>query len=81
MLGIEPTEAERLLVPSHGGGLSLVELDKLVRSGRLKEAIKLNDDKILGQQLGLSVRDRELLRDAWDTMRQRRTSRKAPRKK
>lgn len=81
VLGIEPTEAERLLVPSHGGGLSLVELDKLVRSGRLKEAIKLNDDKILGQQLGLSVRDRELLRDAWDTMRQRRTSRKAPRKK
>ncbi len=76
VLELEPTEAERVLVPSVGcGGLSLIEIDRMVRAGRLHDVIDLNDREILGQQLGLSAGDRQLLRDAWDTMRQRRTSR------
>ena len=77
VLELEPTEAERLLVPaSLSGGLPLSEVDVLIRAGRMVEVLDLNDKRILGDQLGLSTKERKLLRTAWDTMRQRRLSRR-----
>jgi adenine-specific DNA methylase len=77
VLELEPTEAERLLVPaSVSPALRLSEIDSLIREGRLAEVLEINDKRILGDHLGLSVRDRGHLRSAWETMRERRLSRR-----
>lgn len=77
VLELEPTEAERLLVPaSIPTALDLSEIDGLIRDGRMAEVLDINDKRILGDHLGLSTNERELLRSAWDTMRERRLSRR-----
>ena len=77
VLELEPTEAERLLVPaSISTALDLSEIDSLIREGRMAEVLDINDKRILGDHLGLSIYDRELLRSAWDIMRERRLSRR-----
>ena len=77
VLELEPTEAERLLVPSSvASALDLSEIDFLIREGRVLEVLDFNDRTILGAHLGLSVSDRELLRSAWDVMRERRQGRR-----
>lgn len=76
VLELEPTEAERLLLPAGlHTGLPLKDIDCMVRAGKLTEAIALNDDLILRAGMGLSKSDLRLLRSAWDTMRARRYSR------
>ena len=76
VLELEPTEAEKLLVPAVlGGGLSVEECDRLIRAGRLGEVLEQNDRLILGQKLGLSAREYAMLRQIWEKMRNRRMSR------
>ncbi len=77
VLELEPTEAERLLLATvEPKGLDIVEVDQLIRQGKLIEVLDYNDREILGGQLGLSVADRKQLRSAWLTMRDRRSSRR-----
>jgi adenine-specific DNA methylase len=77
VLEIEPTEAERMLVPaSMSTALDLSEIDSLIRQGRMTDVLDMNDKLILEEHLGLSARDRRLLRSAWETMRDRRLSRR-----
>ena len=50
VLELEPTEAEKLLVPAVlDGGLWVEECDRLIRAGRLAEVLEENDRLILGQ--------------------------------
>lgn len=77
VLELEPTEAERLLVPMElGAALPLSECDRLVRAGRLDEVLKENDRRVLMDQMGLSKGDCEMLRRIWEKMRDRRMARR-----
>jgi adenine-specific DNA methylase len=76
VLELEPTEAERLLVPKDlGGGLSIEEIDAKIRNGGLEEVLKENDRMILKERLGLTEAECRLLRGIWDKMRARRRTR------
>jgi len=77
VLELEPTEAERLLMPALlAAALPLAECDRLVRAGRLGEALAENDRLVLAGQLGLSRADRIALREIWVKMRDRRIARR-----
>lgn len=77
VLELEPTEAERLLVPARmGDALPILECDQLVRAGRLSDVLAENDRLLLREQLGLSLADCALLRDIWIKMRDRRGARR-----
>lgn len=77
VLELEPTEAERLLVPSVlQKGLPIEEIDRLVRAGRLEEVLEENDRLILVEGMGLSKIECKMLREIWVKMRDRRLSRK-----
>jgi adenine-specific DNA methylase len=84
VLELEPTEAERLMMPARiGNSLPLNEIDKLIRQGNLEGALDENSRLVLTSNMGLSARDCSSLRDIWVRMRDRRlarrkTSRKAP---
>lgn len=76
VLELEPTEAERLLVPARlGESLPLDEVDRLVRTGRLADALEENDRLVL-RPLGLSQADCQRLKDIWVKMRDRRMGRR-----
>lgn len=77
VLELEPTEAERLLMPGAiGPGLDPMEIDHLIRAGRLDDVLLENDKRILIGGLGLSSEDCRTLRNIWVKMRNRRQSRK-----
>lgn len=77
VLELEPTEAEKVLVPSNSqSSLPLNEIDRLVRRGKIEEVLAENSRQILGGDLGLSKRDVALLRDIWLKMRNRRSARR-----
>lgn len=77
VLELEPTEAERLLMPATlNGALPLVECDKLMRAGRLQDVLEENARIVLRGHMGLSERDCLILRDIWVKMRDRRNARK-----
>jgi len=77
VLELEPTEAERLLVPKKlNGAMPLDEADKLVRQGLLTEVLEYNDRVVLQEALGLSTRDSTMLKQIWAKMRDRRMARK-----
>jgi adenine-specific DNA methylase len=77
VLELEPTEAERLLVPMElGDAMPLSECDRLVREGRLDEILFENDRRVLMDQMGLSRTDCKMLRRIWEKMRDRRLSRR-----
>jgi len=77
VLELEPTEAERLLMPAQlGNGLSITECDRLIRAGRLDEVLKENDRLILQDGLGLSAAECNMLRRIWEKMRNRRMNRR-----
>jgi adenine-specific DNA-methyltransferase len=81
VLELEPTEAERLLVPARlQGALPLAECDRLVRAGKLEELLAGNDRPLLSGQLGLSPADCAMLRAIWIKMRERRHSRRRRRR-
>lgn len=76
VLELEPTEAERLLMPATlNGALPLSECDRLTRAGRLEEALEENAHAVLERHMGLSKSDCLLLRDIWVKMRDRRLAR------
>lgn len=77
VLELEPTEAERLLVPAHlTVALPVSECDRLIRDGRLDEVLAENDRLVLREGMGLSSTDCLLLRDIWIKMRNRRNARR-----
>lgn len=82
VLELEPTEAERLLMPTQlNGALGLAEVDKLTRADRLETVLEENAKIVLVGHMGLSKRDCHILRDVWMKMRDRRLARRRrPRK-
>ena len=77
VLELEPTEAERLLMPATlNGAIPLTECDKLMRAGRLDEVLEENARIVLRGHMGLSEQDCQILRDIWVKMRDRRNARK-----
>lgn len=77
VLELEPTEAERLLMPAKlNGALPLTECDKLTRAGRLNDVLEENARIVLMGHMGLSKADCHLLRDIWMKMRDRRMARR-----
>ncbi len=76
VLELEPTEAERLLVPRVlNGAMPIEEADRLVRLGRIEEVLEHNDKVVLQKSLGLSKADCAMLKRVWGKMRDRRMSR------
>jgi len=77
VLELEPTEAERLLMPAAlGRGLSIAESDRLIRAGRLQDVLAENDRLILQGEVGLSAKECQMLQRIWEKMRDRRISRR-----
>lgn len=77
VLELEPTEAERLLMPTLlNGAMPLNEVDQLVRAGRLESVLEENARIILHEHMGLSAGDCDLLKSVWTHMRDRRNSRR-----
>jgi adenine-specific DNA-methyltransferase len=76
VLELEPTEAERLLLPAIlNGALPLSECDRLTREGRLDTVLEENARVVLIGHMGLSKSDTNLLKNIWEKMRNRRMSR------
>ena len=77
VLELEPTEAERLLMPAQlNGAMSLAEADKLIRAGRLDDVLEENARIVLMEHMGLSAAECALLKGVWTKMRNRRNSRR-----
>lgn len=77
VLELEPTEAERLLMPAQlNGAMPLTEVDKLVRAGRLDDVLEENAKIILRDHMGLTSAECDLLKSVWTQMRNRRNSRR-----
>lgn len=77
VLELEPTEAERVLMPAKlSDALPLIECDRLIRAGRLDVVLEENARIILRKHMGLSEKDCYLLHDIWAKMRDRRSARK-----
>jgi len=77
VLELEPTEAERLLMPAQlNGAMPLTEADKLTRAGRLDDVLEENARVILMGHMGLSASDCTLLKGVWTKMRDRRMVRR-----
>jgi adenine-specific DNA methylase len=77
VLELEPTEAERLLMPAKlNGAMSLADADKLIRAGRLDDVLEENARIVLMDHLGLSAAECSLLKAVWTKMRDRRNSRR-----
>lgn len=77
VLELEPTEAERLLMPATlNGAMPLAECDRLTRAGRLDDVLEENARIVLMGHMGLSQADCHLLRDIWTKMRDRRMARR-----
>ena len=77
VLELEPTEAERLLMPAKfGPTLPLDECDRMVRDNRLSTVLDENDRLILKETMGLSTAESQMLRRVWEKMRDRRLARR-----
>jgi adenine-specific DNA-methyltransferase len=78
VLELEPTEAERVLIPGvlSEKALPLAEIDCLVRQGKLSEVLRINDALVLRDTVGLSTRECKTLENIWTKMRDRRMSRR-----
>jgi adenine-specific DNA-methyltransferase len=77
VLELEPTEAERLLMPAKlNGAMPLADCDRLTRAGRLDEVLAENARIVLMHHMGLSKTDCHLLRTIWTKMRDRRMARR-----
>jgi adenine-specific DNA-methyltransferase len=77
VLELEPTEAERLMMPAKlNGAMPLTECDRLTRAGRLDDVLEENARIVLMGHMGLSRTDCQLLRNIWMKMRDRRMARR-----
>ena len=82
VLELEPTEAERLLMPRQlSWSISIDECDRLVRAGNLEELLAENSERILINGVGLARRDCLMLRNIWKKMRDRRNARRRRRRR
>ncbi len=80
VLELEPTEAERLLMPAKlAKAMPVEECDRLVRAGQLDAVLEENNRLILMDGIGLSLADCTLLKDIWSKMRDRRMNRRRSR--
>lgn len=76
VLELEPTEAERMLMPSSiENVMSLQEIDSQVRRGRIDSVLEENARNLLQNGMGLSISDCKVLQGIWVKMRDRRLSR------
>jgi adenine-specific DNA methylase len=76
VLELEPTEAERLLMPAKlATALPLDECDRMTRAGCLDDVLAENSRLVLMDAMGLSRGDCTLLRKIWTKMRNRRLAR------
>lgn len=76
VLELEPTEAERLLIPRCDRAVvPLAVADAMIRSGRLDELLAENSKLVLKDGIGLSESDLTALRSIYEKMRQRRGAR------
>lgn len=78
VLELEPTEAERLLMPDAkalAAAIPLAEADEMIRKGKIAALLEANDAKVLRGELGLSVADCNTLKAAWLRMQGRRFNR------
>ncbi|WP_035695031.1 Eco57I restriction-modification methylase domain-containing protein [Bradyrhizobium liaoningense] len=77
VLELEPTEAERLLVPATlNGALPVAECDRLIRADRLDDVLDENARTVLRGHMGLSASDCNALKNIWTKMRDRRMARR-----
>ncbi|SDR81915.1 N-6 DNA methylase [Opitutus sp. GAS368] len=77
VLELEPTEAERLLMPAElNGAMPLADADKLIRAGKLDSVLEANARIVLMQHMGMTARECSILRDIWIKMRDRRMARR-----
>jgi adenine-specific DNA-methyltransferase len=75
VLELEPTEAERLLVPQTlNDAVALPDADAYVRKGKL-EALLIENNRALRRSVGLSAKDCGLLKQIWEKLRDRRFAR------
>ncbi|MUM78796.1 N-6 DNA methylase [Pseudodesulfovibrio sp. F-1] len=83
VLELEPTEAEKVLMPATlVDAIPVEECDALIRAGRLETVLEENSSCVLRGQMGLSKTECKMLRDIWNKMRTRRLARRrAGRKK
>lgn len=77
VLTFEPSEFESLPVPhpTNLSDLDFVSIDRLTRAGNVQEALAITDDLLLRDGLGLDRRDINVLRTAWNVLRERRHGR------
>lgn len=76
VLELEPTEAERLLMPAKlATALPLDECDRMTRTGGLDDVLAENSRLVLMDAMGLSRAECTLLRNIWTKMRDRRLAR------
>jgi len=76
VLELEPTEAERLLMPAKlAAALPLDECDQMTRAGGLDDVLAENSRLVLMDAMGLSRAECTLLRNIWTKMRDRRLAR------
>jgi len=76
VLELEPTEAERLLMPAKlATSLPVDECDRMTRAGRLDDVLAENSRLVLMDAMGLSRAECTLLRNIWIKMRDRRLAR------
>ena len=81
VLELEPTEAERLMMPAKlNGAMPLADADRLIRAGRLDDVLEENARIVLMSHMGLSSTDCGILRDIWTKMRDRRMARRRSKK-
>lgn len=81
VLELEPTEAEKLLMPATlGPAMSIQDADRLVRQDRLSDVLEENNRVVLMGQMGLSRNDCRLLQTIWEKMRDRRLGRRRAKK-
>lgn len=81
VLELEPGEARRLLMPKIlSKGISIEEINRLIRKGELDTALELNSRAILIEHVGLSTADVKMLKNIWEKMKNRRLARKMTKK-
>ena len=79
VLELEPTEAANLLMPAElTDALPVRECDRLIRKNRLLDVLDENNQLVLRDHVGLSIKECTQLKMIWEKMRNRRLSRRRP---
>lgn len=77
VLELEPNEAEALPIPlCNAEALDFDAINALMLKGDIEAVLRITDQVLLIEGLGLTIRDVERLRGAWSKLRDRRINRK-----